>query len=60
LKTTEATQAVLESVKTGLEQEAEEQPLLKFVTRKRLVKTVHVGDTWRVVNCKVWKSAIVL
>jgi hypothetical protein len=41
--------------------EAEESPLLRAITKQRLIKTLQAGEnTLHVVNCKVWKSAIVL
>jgi hypothetical protein len=38
--------------------EAEEYPLLRAVTKQRLVKTLKAGEE-RVVISEVWKSAIV-
>jgi hypothetical protein len=42
--------------------EAEESPVLETVVRERLVKTQHAGESLAgaVVNCKVWRTAMVL
>jgi hypothetical protein len=50
------------SFREDLSPEAEEQPLLEAVTRKRLVKTLQTGKdlACAVVICKVCKSDIVL
>jgi hypothetical protein len=40
--------------------EAEESPLLKFVTKQRLVKTRQAGKYLAYSDLKVWESAIAL
>jgi hypothetical protein len=50
------------SFREDLSPEVEEQPLLEAVTRKRLVKTLRVGNDLACapVICKVWKLATAL
>jgi hypothetical protein len=49
-------------VKTGLEPEAEESPLLEAVARERLVKTQQAGKGLAdsVAICELWRLAVVL
>jgi hypothetical protein len=50
------------AVQIGLEHRSRGIAIVKAVTRKRLVKTLHAGKhlAYAVVICKVWNSAIIL
>jgi hypothetical protein len=49
-------------VKTGLELEAQESPLLEGIARKRQVKTQKAGKglAGAVVICELWRLAVAL